>query len=226
MNRISMIWGSFGIPVFRRRILALLVYVFACWAINSYLALPVQAHHPFGGATPATGWEGFLSGLGHPVIGLDHLAFVIATGLLAVAVKGGLGIPVGFVVASAVGTGLHLMGFTIPAAEVIIAGSVVLFGLFLALKNRPPVTILLLLSVLAGLLHGYAYGEVVIGAEMTPIVAYLLGFMAIQLTIAGAIYQAIKLLKADPETSALNLRFAGFVLVGLGSALVSGVLAG
>ena len=41
------------------------------------------AHHPLGGMTPTSFTEGFLSGIGHPVIGFDHLAFVIAVGLIA-----------------------------------------------------------------------------------------------------------------------------------------------
>ncbi|VEP17320.1 hypothetical protein H1P_590012 [Hyella patelloides LEGE 07179] len=45
---------------------------------------PTLAHHPFDGRTPASFVEGFLSGLGHPIVGLDHFAFVIAVGLLAV----------------------------------------------------------------------------------------------------------------------------------------------
>ena len=36
------------------------------------LSLPAAAHHPMGGAMPATAMEGFLSGLGHPVIEPDH----------------------------------------------------------------------------------------------------------------------------------------------------------
>ena len=32
------------------------------------------AHHVMGGRMPATFTEGILSGLGHPIIGLDHLA--------------------------------------------------------------------------------------------------------------------------------------------------------
>ena len=42
---------------------------------------PAHAHHPMGGATPANFSQGFLSGLAHPIIGLDHLVFVIAIGL-------------------------------------------------------------------------------------------------------------------------------------------------
>ncbi len=226
MNRFCFVWGSSGIPGFRRPVVALSVYFLACWLINIYLALPAQAHHPFGGEIPNNGWEGFLSGLGHPVIGLDHLAFVIATGLLAAAVQGGIRIPMVFVVGSVAGTGLHLLGLDLPATEVLIAGSVLLFGLFLALKHRPNITVLVVLSALAGILHGYAYGEAVIGAEMTPLMAYLLGFMAVQVAIALTAYQAIKRLGSHLEASALKLRFAGFVLVGLGGGLISGVLGG
>ena len=41
------------------------------------------AHHIMGGRTPATFGEGMLSGLGHPVIGLDHFAAVVAVGCIA-----------------------------------------------------------------------------------------------------------------------------------------------
>ncbi len=43
---------------------------------------PAIAHHPFGGETPSNFVEGFLSGLGHPIIGLDHFTFVVASGFL------------------------------------------------------------------------------------------------------------------------------------------------
>ncbi len=36
------------------------------------------AHHGMDGETPATLTQGLVSGLAHPVIGLDHLAFVLA----------------------------------------------------------------------------------------------------------------------------------------------------
>src|ERR1044071_6160591 len=46
-----------------------------------------SAHHVMGGKMPTTFAEGFLSGLGHPVIGPDHLAFLLAIGV-AVGVGG------------------------------------------------------------------------------------------------------------------------------------------
>ncbi|MEM9273909.1 MAG: HupE/UreJ family protein [Cyanobacteria bacterium P01_F01_bin.143] len=56
---------------------------------------PAQAHHPLGGGTPANFIEGLLSGFGHPIIGLDYFAFVIAFGLIAVlTAKRGLLLPI------------------------------------------------------------------------------------------------------------------------------------
>jgi urease accessory protein len=53
-------------------------------ALSAYaaLALPLSAHahHAMGGRTPGTLFEGLLSGLGHPVIGIDHFLFVLAIG--------------------------------------------------------------------------------------------------------------------------------------------------
>jgi urease accessory protein len=49
-------------------------------------------------------FEGFFSGMAHPVIGLDHLAFIIAAGLVGGLIKRGIIIPITFVVVSLGGT--------------------------------------------------------------------------------------------------------------------------
>lgn len=192
-------------------------------AAGLLVATPALAHHPFGGQAPSNAVEGFLSGMGHPVIGLDHLAFVVTAGLLAAALGRGLMIPVGFVVASLAGTGLHLLGLDLPAPEFTISASVLLFGVILALKNRPQAAVVTALAFLAGLFHGYAYGEAVVGAEMAPLVSYLLGFTIIQGMMAVTAYWIANKLT---EGSALGLRFAGFALAGAGAAFLSGVVLG
>ncbi|ESA33147.1 hydrogenase urease accessory protein [Leptolyngbya sp. Heron Island J] len=150
--------------------------------------LPALAHHPLGGKTPGNFIEGFLSGVGHPVIGLDHLIFVIASGLLAAAMGRNLMVPIAFVLASLLGTGMHLMSIDLPLPELVISASVLVFGVLLALKERPNSTIITTLAAVAGLFHGFAYGEAIFGAEMGPLVAYLLGFAGIQLAIAITAY--------------------------------------
>jgi len=146
------------------------------------------AHHPFGSETPDTLFAALLSGLGHPVVGIDHLAFVIASGLIAVGVRQGWSIPVGLVLGTCVGTGIHLQAWTLPLPEIGIAASVVLFGFFLSRPNRrldkASSAALAIAAGVAGIFHGYAYGEAIVGAEPTPLVGYLLGFAAIQFAIA------------------------------------------
>ncbi|NEQ46049.1 MAG: urease accessory protein UreJ [Leptolyngbya sp. SIOISBB] len=189
-------------------------------------ATPALAHHPFGGEIPNNAIQGFLSGLGHPVIGLDHLAFVITAGLLAAVMGGGLMIPVGFVLASMVGTVMHLMAIDLPATELVVSASVLLFGVLLAMKQPPKTPIVAGLASLAGLFHGYAYGEAVVGAGMDAILAYLAGFAIIQMVIAVGVYWIAKQLMGKTEGSRLNLRFAGFALAGIGAAFLSSVFLG
>lgn len=189
-------------------------------------ATPAQAHHPFGGGLPKTVLAGFLSGIGHPVIGIDHLVFVIAAGLLAVLQRRGIAIPVAFVLMSLVGTGIHLMRLDLPGSELVISASVLLFGVLLALKNRLNLMLVVGLGAIAGIFHGYAYGEAIVGAEMTPLVAYLAGFALIQLVISLSAYLIGKRVIEQGTEQSLPLRFAGCAICGIGMTLTNAILFG
>jgi len=91
-----------------------------------------SAHHLMGGKIPSTFADGILSGLGHPIIGPDHLAFLVALGIAAGV--GGLSFvtPFLFLVAMACGVAAHVAAFNIPAAEMIVALSVAVAGVLLA----------------------------------------------------------------------------------------------
>ncbi|NEQ23815.1 MAG: hypothetical protein F6K28_32670 [Microcoleus sp. SIO2G3] len=185
-------------------------------------ANPALAHHALGGNTPTNALEGFTSGLAHPVIGLDHFAFIVSVGLFAAIARQGILIPIGFVLAAMVGTGVHLMQLSLPAAEFFIAGSVLLFGILLAMKKELNGWIVVGLAAIAGLFHGYAYGEAIFGAQMTPIIAYLAGFTVIQLVIATVTFSVAKsIIKQKSEQPSLTLRFAGFVICGVGLTFLS-----
>ena len=95
-----------------------------------------MAHHPLDGRLPANLFEGILSGFGHPVIGFDHLAFVIASGLIALGIAGGIIIPITFVIATAIGAGIHLATIDLPLPEIFIAASVATFGVLLILRGK------------------------------------------------------------------------------------------
>lgn len=47
----------------------------------------VWAHHFMEDQLPQTFAQGLLSGLAHPVIGVDHLAFIVAAGFLLALVR-------------------------------------------------------------------------------------------------------------------------------------------
>jgi len=196
------------------------------------LVQPANAHHPFGGQTPDNLFEGFLSGLGHPVIGFDHLAFVIASGLVAAGTKRGWIIPVGFVLAAMVGTGIHLQEINLPVLEVMIGASVLAMGVLLTIPDldepEKPFAYTLFIglgSAIAGIFHGYAYGEAIVGAEMTPLVAYLAGFTLIQLIIALTSYKLAQTLFSQLSSPSLPLtRLIGCGIMGMGIVFVTSAI--
>lgn len=175
-----------------------------------------SAHHVMGGRTPTTFVEGFLSGLAHPVIGPDHLAFLLAIGV-AVGVGGlNLVLPALFVVASAIGVALQVNGIDVPGAEILVAVSVLLAGFLIARGRALPVSLWAALFVTAGLFHGYAFGESIAGAERSPLHAYLLGLIIVQsaLTVGTALFVR----RQGGGVSALAPRLAGAVIIGVGLA--------
>ncbi len=184
---------------------------------------PASAHHVMDGGLPSTFAQGLLSGLGHPVIGLDHLAFLIAVGV-AVGVGGlNLGLPVLFVAASALGVGIHVGGFALPGAELIVAASVVVVGLMVASGREVPLAGWAALFGVAGLAHGYAYGESIFGAEPAPLGAYLLGLVMIQSALSVGV--ALLFRREGLGVSAIAPRLAGAVVLGVGlTAMIGQVL--
>lgn len=192
------------------------------------LAVPVMAHHPMGGRLPGNGFEGFLSGFAHPLIGPDHFAFMVAVGLLSAVKQQGVSILVAFIVSSMVGTGLHVLGLDIPFTELFISGSVLLFGVLLARQNKykPNTFLIMLLAAISGVFHGYAYGEAVVGAETAPLLSYLVGFTTIQVVMSAGIFALISRLSQGNGSQKLliNLGSAGLVLCGIGAAFLSSQL--
>ncbi|MEL0197162.1 MAG: HupE/UreJ family protein [Rhodobiaceae bacterium] len=177
---------------------------------------PALAHHPLGGMTPTSVTEGFLSGLGHPVIGFDHLAFVIAVGLIAAFHRNRVVMPAAFVTGTIGGAALTLAAVTLPVAELVITGSVIVGG---AVAMRGRVTDLRLaggLAAGAGLFHGWAYGATIIGAEPTPILAYLAGFGLVQMAIAIGVAMLVHNVWKAVDAEALQPRLAGAVVAGVG----------
>jgi urease accessory protein len=180
------------------------------------------AHHVMGGETPSTFAEGLLSGIGHPIIGADHLAFLLAIGI-AVGIGGlNLALPTLFVLASAIGVMLHVNDINLPWAEMIVAGSVLLAGVLIARGRALSVWWWAALFTVAGLFHGYAFGESIVGAEKSPLQAYLVGLMLIQIALTVA--TALLVRWRGGGVSELAPRLVGAAIVGVGLTALIGQL--
>src|SRR5947199_1398225 len=178
-----------------------------------------SAHHLMGGKTPATFADGILSGVGHPIIGPDHLAFLVALGIAVGVGRLSLVTPFLFLLAMACGVAAHVAALNIPAAELIVAMSVLITGVLLALDLRIPTSAWAAISGVAGFFHGYAYGESIYGAEATPLAAYLVGLVAVQTVLVLAIAFATR---AAWTVSAIGPRLVGAAISGVGFTVLAG----
>jgi urease accessory protein len=118
------------------------------------LALPAYAHEQQGQAA------GFLSGLQHPVSGLDHVLAMVAVGLWG-AQLGAPAIwllPVTFPLMMACGGFLGLVGVPLPGVEIGIAVSAILLGAMVATQSRPPLWMAVAAVALFAVFHGHAHG--------------------------------------------------------------------
>lgn len=186
-------------------------------AIALTIAQPAWAHHVMDGKMPETFLQGLLSGFGHPVIGVDHLAAIVGVGILAALAGRSAAVVLAFSVAVIAGVGLHLTKVDLPASELFVGLTTLLIGALVIARQSMSSGLALLLFAVAGLVHGYALGESIVGAEPSPLVAYLLGLLVIQSTIGIVVYAAVRSLAQWPA------RTAGLTAMGVLVALAGGI---
>lgn len=120
---------------------------------------------------------GFVSGLAHPVSGLDHVLAMVAVGLWGaqLGVPALWLLPVVFPMMMAFGGLLGLMGIPVPGIEVGIALSGVILGALILGESRMPLLGALLVVAGFAIFHGHAHGT-----ELSPgqnAMLYSLGFV-------------------------------------------------
>jgi urease accessory protein len=118
-----------------------------------------------------------VSGFVHPLMGLDHLAAMIAVGLWA-AMAGGKRIwiwPAAFVIAMLAGGFSGHAGIELPQVEPVIAISVVVLGMLLAVGVSAPIVIGAVLIAAFAIFHGHAHGA---EASVEGWAGYAFGFTA------------------------------------------------
>jgi len=103
---------------------------------------------------------GFVSGLVHPVTGLDHVVAMVAVGLWG-AVLGSPAIwvlPIVFPLIMTVGAVLGILDVPVPAIDLGIAASAIVLGGMVSANARPPMAIAFLLIALFAIYHGHPHG--------------------------------------------------------------------
>ena len=140
--------------------------------VGALLAFPAWAHEQAGQAA------GFVTGLLHPVSGLDHVLAMLAVGLWG-AQLGAPAIwllPVTFPLVMACGGFLGLLGVPLPGVEIGIAASAILLGTMVVTQSRPPLWLAAAVVAFFAVFHGHAHGT-----ELPPGqsgLLYSLGFVA------------------------------------------------
>lgn len=110
--------------------------------------------------TPLGDGSSFAQGLAHPFSDFDHVLAMVAVGLFAwrLGTQALWLVPTAFVLAVAAGGALGFAGVPAPVVELGIALSVIVLGLFVALRITAPVAIAIGIVALFGIFHGHAHG--------------------------------------------------------------------
>jgi len=143
------------------------------WALGLLLALPAWAHEQSGQAA------GFVTGMLHPISGLDHVLAMVAVGLWG-AQLGAPAIwllPVTFPLVMAFGGFLGLLGVPLPGVEIGIAVSAILLGTMVATQSRPPLWLAAALVGFFAVFHGHAHGTELPAGESGLL--YSIGFVIV-----------------------------------------------
>lgn len=178
------------------------------------LSLPAQAHTGVGAV------YGFVDGLLHPLMGVDHLLVMLAIGLWA-AMRGGRELwllPMSFLLMMAVGAELHLAGFILNAAEAWVAFSVLASGWLVWRNYRMSSSLAVALVAGFALSHGYVHAaELQTGADAS---AYAAGFL-----LTTALLHVLGIAAGLSGTVRLKIISTGFGLLCavVGATLLAGV---
>lgn len=135
---------------------------------------------------PTTFAEGFVQGVGLPVISLYHLAAMIGIGILVgIAARGIVPVLV-FGLAAIAGVAIQLSPFEIPADGAFVALTTMVIGVLILLRQPLSPKVASAVFAVAGLAHGYSLGSVMVGADTVPIVAYVSGLLVAQTALGVA----------------------------------------
>ncbi len=186
----------------------------------SLFATAALAHHPLGGMPMETFTQGVLSGIGHPLLGFDHLFFVAAVGIAAVCIRRALSAPLAYIATMLAGCLVTSLWDAALASEIMIALSLLVMGSMLVSGHRFGNKTLAAVFAGFGLFHGAAFGaamaaqEAAFGIEI--LIGYLLGLGFTQYAIAIGMGSIFVALWKTNNSGAMQTRLAGAMVAGAG----------
>lgn len=163
---------------------------------------------------------GFIEGILHPVVGIDHLMAMLSVGIVSARLGGKYvwTIPVCFMLAMVCGAGFALNGVRLILSEFAIALSVLVLGIAIFTSYRPAIIIGLIGTSFFGVFHGYAHGSELPRLTYPELFAsgFLVGTALIHLVgvLLGKVAE-----KREQLTQYLN--YAGAAFAGIGGYLVT-----
>ncbi len=135
------------------------------------------AHHPLEGQAVETFAQGLLSGVGHPILGYDHLFFIALVGIAAVFTAHRLLSPLAYIVAMLGGCLIAASGNVLPASELMASASLLLLGGIMLTGYQLHAAATLGIFILFGLFHGSAFGSFLAAQESESGFAVLIGYL-------------------------------------------------
>ncbi|MGB0083773.1 MAG: HupE/UreJ family protein [Rhodomicrobiaceae bacterium] len=150
--------GPFAIELHRgnqRRRISMVSYRSVLGAAAALILATPAFAHPGHGAI-----HSFSAGLAHPISGADHLLTMVAVGLWAALAAPRLFwvAPGGFMSGMLLGGLAGMAGLVLPSVELIIACSVILFGVLALFNIKAPIAIAFGVAAFFGAAHGIAHG--------------------------------------------------------------------
>lgn len=187
--------------------------------ISFFIAEPAVAHHPLNGMPMETFTHGVLSGIGHPVLGFDHLFFIIVAGVLAAYSGYSRSAPLVLIVGVLAGVLLSVSGVSLPAAEILIALSLIALGVIGIRGKSLSLLQVGSLFVTLGIFHGWAFGAALVQQESVSAAVlggYLVGLSVVQYLIAVVAGRVLINQLGALKASDLKPRIACAVVTGVG----------
>ena len=188
------------------------------------LAMPALAHNPLAGAPLTSFGQGFLSGFGHPVLGFDHLFFVILVGIAALFTRHRFLAPLMYLVAMLGGCFVSAWSGLLPLTGLMVALSLLVLGGMLASGYRLGAPVIVSGFLGFGFFHGAAFGESLAAQEagfgFGVLGGYLIGLLLVQYAIAIGAGLIGTMLWQRPSAASIQPRLAGAMAAGAGLLLV------